>query len=295
MPEISKWILNNFLNSDKTFTDIKSSTTIEKKLSEENSNKSEKIPSNSSASFRLRSVKKKVNSNNLIINNTNNLFEQSSYLKAKEDCGRDFLNDDNNDFEEPIFDISSKNLLYSNKELLKEKAFKILKSSIFELHNNEKGKKPYIFYDKIEYEDSEDFNINIEKIIFDINEIKKITINDKYNYLQNNFTLFLDLLEEIEDNLEKKFKYDYKFKVKLSFSMNPGKYYPKSIFNIDCFYNVEIPGKRPLIYKDENILRGISTGFIYLIQNINCEENEDLAYIGSNSNNNDDYYENFYN
>ena len=49
------------------------------------------------------------------------------------------------------------------------------------------------------------------------------------------------------------------------------------------YYKVEIKGKSKE-FLDENILKGKSTGFIYLINYINYESHQNLKYIDENDN-----------
>ena len=269
-PEISKWILNTQFALGKNFVKKKEIST-----------------------------KSNIFSNEIFISNENNNDNNNSEnkyslgaLKASETSShRNFSNSlenyINREKVEPISDYS---------ELLKEISFKIMNNSTFEFHNNMKGKKPFIIYDRIEYNDINNIEeTNIKSIKIDIDKIKNLRIS--LYYLKRNYELLLDFLKDIENSLKEDFKYNYKFTIKLSISMGLEKYNKNSIFNINCEYKVKIPNKGEMTIPEINILEGKSTGYISLINNLNCEENKNLEYNDNEIENSplDYYYENFYN
>ena len=327
MPEIQKWILNNIIKNNididtENGSSLENTTILNKEninenkniteKENENENENENVSKNNLSKRNIIKISSNINNNNNSelkssnsSGNINNPFDISSYLNNKE-SQRDFLkSEENNNIEkvEIIFDEKNENVLFSNKELLKETAFKILKESNFQFHNNKKGCEPFIIYDKIEYNDSEDANIKTMKEI-KIEEIKKMEIPKKFDYLQYNYVKFIEVLQNFEYSIKKQFVHKYKFKIELNFIMKPAKYRTNSIFEIDCRYNLEIPYQQKMMFVDENILNGEptgSTGFLFMINNMNCENLQNLNYYNysytsqNNPIDDDEYYDNFYN
>ena len=93
--------------------------------------------------------------------------------------------------------------IYINSDYLCTIPYYIMNKSTFEFHINEKGKEPYIFYEKIVYGF---FNFEIKydelKLIKEKEDFKKS--EDKI--LIDNFNKFFDFLNQVEDGLKKEFK-----------------------------------------------------------------------------------------
>ena len=193
MPDIKEWILNNYIKNNIYIENENDSPLKKTKVlnTEDIIVKENEILNNLSKIKIININSDNNNNNNLKSSNSSNEiknpFEESSYLN-NEQSQRNFLKSDENNLKkvELIFDGKSENPLFSNKELLKETTFKILKKSIFEFHNNKKGCEPYIIYDKIEYNDSENINIKNMKETT-IEEIKKINNPNNFVYLGYNY------------------------------------------------------------------------------------------------------------
>jgi len=179
-------------------------------------------------------------------------FSNDSYKSEKET----FINLDN-DFEYGDF----------NKN---ELVYKILNKSKFILHNNKKGRAPFIIYDEIKIivDEEETENKTIE-------EIRKTSIIDER--LINNYKKFLSFLDKFETALSNEFINNYKIKITLDFetqSINNN-----NDFNITCYYEIEMPGENPEQFKDNNILtNGIGEGFQYMLNEINYSNYLDIEY-----------------
>ena len=188
-----------------------------------------------------------------------NPFSRDSYKQEKEKPGLGMGEDQ---FEEPeILDYNNIKNIWKN-----EQAFQILDESSFSFHTNKKGSQPSIIFDEITFA-NEKSNISFDEII-------KITSENKI--LNENYKNFIKVLETIINRIKNKFSFQYKLKITLNFKTNAFEY---SQFKIECNYNVEIPFEKPFDYKDENILKnGLTSGFPYLLNEINNEVYNDLEY-----------------
>ena len=141
--------------------------------------------------------------------------------------------------------------------------FRILCNSTFILNVNKIDNKTIIKYEKIIINDKKE-QIDIEKVKKNNNTSQYGIINDKYNK-------FLSIIEFIENTIENDYKNDFPFKVTIYFNeIN----IQSSIFNLNCNYILEIPGKDINEYNnefsDKNIFnKKIKDGLLYLINEVN--------------------------
>ena len=167
--------------------------------------------------------------------------------------------------------------IYINSDYLCIIPYYIMNKSTFEFHINEKGKEPYIFYEKIVYGF---FNFEIKydeiKLIKEKEDFKKS--EDKI--LIDNFNKFFDFLNQVEDGLKKEFKYNYKLRINLEFKMEKKKN-DNNDYNITCIYTFSDPIKNEKFnFKEDNIFinRTKSDAFKNLLSAINNESFKELKY-----------------
>ena len=148
----------------------------------------------------------------------------------------------------------------------KEDAFHILDYSTFSFHTNKKGRQPSIIFDEI--------SVAYQKRKFSYDEIMKVTSKDES--LMKNYKKFLEVLNTIQKRINSEFKFQYKLKITLNFKTVD---IQNSQCKIECNYRAEIPGEKPYEYHDDNILEnGLTSGFPYLLNEINNEVYDDLKY-----------------
>jgi hypothetical protein len=173
--------------------------------------------------------------------------------------------------------LNSKISLYKDTDYSYSIPYYIINKSTFVFHINEKGKEPYINYEKIKY-GFFNFEIEYEKI-----ELIKENENFKKSedkVLINNYNKFIDFLKLVEDELKKEFKYNYKLRISLDFNMEKKKN-DDNVYNVSCIYTFSDPIKNEKSqFKEENIfINGTkSDGFKNLLSAINNESYKELKY-----------------
>ena len=170
-----------------------------------------------------------------------------------------------------LFDyLNEKIKLYNSDYYLCSVPYYIINKSTFEFHINEKGKEPYIIYEKINYGF---FNFEIK-----YDEIKLIKENENFKnsedkILIDNYNKFFNFLKQVEDGLKNEFKYNYNLKMRLDFKMENRKN-DDIVYNVTCIYTFSEPIKnKQSRFKENNIfINGIkSEGFKNLLSAINNE------------------------
>ena len=206
------------------------------------------------------------NFNNLYYSSMlSNPFSSSSYLSVKEKSGRCLSY-----FEEPA--ISEYERM---KNIKNTKPFQILDDSKFYFHTNKKGSNPNIICDEIIIH-NEKTNYSLEEIThFSFDEIIK-QFPFEAETLKNNYKKFLNVLIKILNEISTKFSFQYKLRFILQFKTNG---IENNKFKIECIYTAYIPNENPFESKDDDILeKGLTHGFIYLLDEINNEQYNDLNY-----------------
>jgi hypothetical protein len=173
--------------------------------------------------------------------------------------------------------LNSKISVYEDTDYSYSIPYYIIKKSTFEFLINEKGKEPYIDYEKIKYGFS---NFKIE-----YKEIKLIKENENFKksedkVLINNYNKFIDFLKLVEDELKKEFKYNYKLRISLDFNMEKKKN-DDNVYNVSCIYTFSDPIKNEKSqFKEDNIfINGTkSEGFKNLLSAINNESYKEVKY-----------------
>ena len=156
----------------------------------------------------------------------------------------------------------------------------ILKECIIIISTNENKNDNYFIYEKILY-GKYGIELTYEKLI----ELKKIYIQiQKDNYLAQNFILFLDFLNQFEDNIKKEFLNNYKLKLKLQFTKEiDNNNTNDNIANITCIYVFYEPiNNTEKAYRENNILiNGLNSllqGFEFLKIDINSDLYKNIEY-----------------
>ena len=170
--------------------------------------------------------------------------------------------------------VNQKISLYNDTDYLYSIPYYILNKSTFEFHINEKGKEPYIIYEKIKYGF---FNFEIE---YDKMKLIKEDENFKDKTFIKNYNKFFDFLKLVEDELKKEFKYDYKLRISLDFNMEK-KENDDNVYNVTCIYTFSDPIKNEKSqFKEDNIfINGTkSEGFQNLLSAINNESYKEVNY-----------------
>ena len=182
-----------------------------------------------------------------------------------------YMNDNSSKFSENEKMPQNINNNHSNEEIIIQR--QILNYSIFILHTNEKGKDPYIIFDKITIGKK---NINITNIFL---KMKKQRISDA------NFSKFWEFLEKFKEKLKNEFKNNYCLRIKLLFQNENEKsnlLFDKKEYNISCKYYFYSPiDNSEITFKTENILNNNPTeseGFIYFMEEINNDNYKDEIY-----------------
>lgn len=200
-----------------------------------------------------------------------------------------YFNDiDNKDSFNKIFNEDQKNFildylnekikLYNNSDVyLISIPLCLIKKSTFEFYINEKGKEPYIVYEKINY-GFFNFEIKYDEII-KLKENKNFkNSNDKV--LIELFDKFCDFLKLVEDELKKEFKYSYKLRLTLEFKIEKKKN-DDNVYNVTCIYTFSDPiNNKKFKFKEDNIfINGTkSEEFKNLLSAINNESYKEVKY-----------------
>ena len=170
--------------------------------------------------------------------------------------------------------VNEKISLYNYTDYLYSIPYYIINKSTFEFHINEKGKEPYIIYEKIKYGF---FNFEIE---YDKMKLIKEDENFKDKTFIKNYNKFFDFLKLVEDELKKEFKYNYKLRISLDFNMEK-KENDDNVYNVTCIYTFSDPIKNEKSqFKEDNIfINGTkSEGFKNLLSAINNESYKEVEY-----------------
>ena len=170
--------------------------------------------------------------------------------------------------------VNEKISLYNYTDYLYSIPYYILNKSTFEFHINEKGKEPYIIYEKIKY-GFFNFEIELEKmgLIKEDENFKDVISKKNYNKL-------FDFLKLVEDELKKEFKYNYKLRISLDFNMEK-KENDDNVYNVSCIYTFSDPIRNEKSqFKEDNIfINGTkSEGFKNLLSAINNESYKEVKY-----------------
>ena len=195
---------------------------------------------------------------------SNNPFSGISYLSVKEKSGRCLMH-----FDEPA--ISEYERM---KNIKNTKPFQILDSSKFSFHTNRKGSHPNIICDEIMIQNKKT-NYSLEEITkFSFDEIIKQSPLEGET-LKNNYEKFANVLVKILNGIRKEFSFGYKLRFILQFKTNG---IENNKFKIECIYTAYIPKNNPSEYKDDDILKEMTPGFIYFLNGINDGKYNDLNY-----------------
>ena len=177
-------------------------------------------------------------------------FSGSSFKKEKEHSGRNFEG-----YEEET---------KSEFEILKEQnkndiTFRILTKSIFFFE----------FYKEDNDETKEKFSgIKIQGEYENINFETIQGYNSTNEIINNNYKNLLDFLKNIINKIKTEFVNNFKFKVAFNFISN---YVEKNIFQMNCFYQLEISNEKPTEFKDLDIFKNEDKeGITFLINEINA-------------------------
>jgi hypothetical protein len=173
--------------------------------------------------------------------------------------------------------VNEKISLYDFTDYKYSIPYYIINKSTFEFHINEKGKEPYIIYEKINYGF---FNFEIK-----YDEIKLIKENKNFKNSEDkiiidNYNKFFNFLKQVEDGLKNEFKYNYNLKMSLDFKME-NKKNNDNVYNVTCIYTFSDPIKNEKSqFKEYNIfINGTkSEGFQNLLSAINNESYKEVNY-----------------
>ena len=150
----------------------------------------------------------------------------------------------------------------------------ILNGCIINLHTNEKGKEPFIIYDKIFVGQHRN-----KLYINNLKEIKDNYKNKNKSIIYKYFLKFLKFINEFEERLKKKClcKYFLKIKLEIKNEINKGQ---NNLYNLNCLYTYYNPiNQKKEEYIDNNILEegtnSKNQGFNLMLLRIN---NEALKY-----------------
>jgi len=173
--------------------------------------------------------------------NSSNIFLHPSVIEAKKNDGKSFGIENSFTPVDPV-----------NKDMCS----RIMDSSTFTLNvYKEKGQTII----KIE-------QITINDIIEKIDIDKVNTLKSENEIVNNNYKIFLSVLNEIQKRIKNEYTKNYSFEVTLNFE----KKYQDLINVMKCLYKLKLQGRNKLSFKDENILNcQIYNGLSYLISEIN--------------------------
>jgi hypothetical protein len=154
------------------------------------------------------------------------------------------------------------NLDYYYYKYIDNSIYRILNNSSFKLNKNEKG---IIEYREIKFDD----------YILKYDELSKknIPVNNK---LKESYEKFLQLLNDIKNELENKSKDLYKFNLELMFRMENENSKDSNLFNLTCNYKLDNETSE---FKDKDILKlkkisDSKDGFLKLTTKISEDSNE---------------------
>ena len=185
----------------------------------------------------------------------------------------------NEETEKFIFDYLNKKIsLYMESDYFYSIPYYIINKSTFEFYINEKGKEPYIVYEKKIKYGFFNFEIEYEKILL-IKEDEKFK-NSEDKILIDNYNKFFVFLKLVEDELKKKFKYNYKLRIILDFEMEKKKN-DNNVYNVTCIYTFFDPiNNEKSQFKEDNIFTNgtKSEGFKNLLSAINNESYKEVKY-----------------
>ena len=292
--EIDSFIKNNtkYLKPDKNENEL--ITTNEDK---ENNKKLNNFPNNINY-YRndnsSKSIKKYILANQ---NNQNNYHQNDEKNSIKNDYSmqnqKKSTKNDSTNFNSNINSVNNKDKesapSIKKPNLNIDMVSKLLEKCKIYIHSNEKGKEPFIFYDKIFFGEK-DIEITYEEFISNKGNYENFKSLGKKE-LADNFNKFLYFLKEIEDNIKKNYKNKFKLEIKLEFNKeNDNNNSDSSIYNITCIYSIIEPiVKKIKSYKEENILcngtNSNNQGFFFLLDEINSEKYNNLEYINDIQNN----------
>ena len=173
--------------------------------------------------------------------NSSNIFHHPSVLEAKKNDGKSFGN------ENPFTPVNQVN---------KDMCSRIMDSSTFTLNVYKEKDQTIIKIEQITINDI------IEKI--DIDKVNNLESTNEI--VNNNYKIFLSVLNEIQKRIKNEYTKNYSFEVTLNFE----KKYQDLINVMKCLYKLKLQGRNKLSFKDENILNcQIYNGLSYLISEIN--------------------------
>ena len=150
----------------------------------------------------------------------------------------------------------------------------LLNKAIIKIHTNERGKEPYIIYEKI--------LIGEKGIKINYNNLISFENSNDNSILIQNYKYFLAFLKQFENIIKDNFKYNYKLEIKLEFKRN--NLDKKPVYDIECKYLFYEPekSKEIITFKDENIFNNLKNenniGSTFLINEINNISFKDIKY-----------------
>ena len=214
------------------------------------------------------------NENNTISeNNKNNINRDSKKQTIKRKSTTEIKEDNESKQNKKLIKYNNEN----ENEI--QNFFFLLKNSIFVLHTNEKGKKPYIIYDHI--------FIGKNKIEINENKLKAIEEENKSSPTPNeSYSRFLKFLDVIKKRIQNEFTHNYCLKIELIFQ-NDNSNNQNNIYDISCNYILYNPlNNKKSSFKDDNILINYTNleGFSYMMYEINNESFKELKYEFTESN-----------
>ena len=173
-----------------------------------------------------------------------------------------------------IFSEINNNLFEDNEIIIEQ----ILDKSIFEFYTNKKGKNPFLIFKDIIYGDNYSLSYNIFK---DLKKNKSNFKNYEEEILFENYLKLIEILEEIEEKIKKKYKNNYNLKLKICFnSVKEKEFSIPFYYTINCNYIFHIPNENYIrIYQSKDILdKGLGNEFYYMLNDINDISYKDIEY-----------------
>ena len=153
----------------------------------------------------------------------------------------------------------------------KEKAFKILQHSVFEINVSRKNDIVSINYNSINIiKDGNENKKTKKKKQYNIDEIKNISSQN--SILNDNYKKFLEVLNTIENRISTDFKKnDRDYNITLIFTLKD--FSKINTIRLSCKYVLKTPNDEVLDYEDANILvDGLKDGIGYLLEEMNSDE-----------------------
>ena len=172
-------------------------------------------------------------------------------------------------YEKQLLDFDAPSL-FENDSKNDAIIFNFLNKCTILFHVNPNKKMSFI-YDNIYYGEH---NIRIEFEQLMRYKSAYIKIKEE-NEISKNFILFLDFLNQIENEIKKEFLYNYNLKIKIETNKEQiNNNDDPSIYNISCLYTYYEPFENNIkLYREENILINKTNsnlqGFQFMIYNIN--------------------------